>query len=57
MSNYNKFIGSAVGGILTWLVAKFALPEFLATPDFIDGVAGFIGGMIGTYIAPANKPA
>lgn len=56
MGNYSKFIGSLVGAVFGYAVAKLGLPESFATPDIQSGVV-MIFSMLFVYLFPANKPA
>ena len=55
MSNYNKLIGSTIGGIVG-IAAAFGIPMDWATPEVQTAVTTIIGGMFGTFIAGANNP-
>lgn len=57
MTNYNKLIGSIVGGVLGLLVAKFGLPAGLADPALVDAISAIIGSALGTFFAPKNAAA
>lgn len=56
MSNYSKLIGSIVGSLLSWLVAKYALPPEWSSPDMVAAVTMIIGAIF-VYAFPANKPS
>ena len=56
MSNYSKLIGSAIGGLIG-IAAAFGIPMDWATPEVQTAVATILGGLIGTFISPANKKA
>lgn len=54
MSNYNKLIGSIVGGLLGFGVAKGLLPADWGTPE-ITGAFTLVLSAIFTFAFPANK--
>lgn len=59
MSNYSKFIGSIVGGVigigLVWIGMADSAGIPAAYQPFVDALTMMITSAIGTYIAPANK--
>lgn len=55
MGNYSKLIGSIVGTVLSYVVAKFALPAEWASPSMVAAVT-LIVSAAAVYIFPANKP-
>jgi len=56
MGNYSKLIGSLVGGIFGFAVARLALPADLATPE-IQGAVTILVGAVFTFIFPKNQPS
>lgn len=56
MGNYSKLIGSIVGGLLSWLVARYALPPEWASTDMVQAITVIIGSLF-VYAFPANKPS
>jgi ABC-type antimicrobial peptide transport system permease subunit len=56
MGNYSKLIGSIVGGFLSWVVAKYALPPEWSSTEVVQGITIVIGSAL-VYLFPANKPA
>jgi hypothetical protein len=56
MGSYSKFIGSLVGAVFGYAVAKLGLPESFATPDIQMGVVTIFGSLF-TYLFPANSTA
>lgn len=63
MSNYSKLIGTVVGWVIGYLagilIQKGILPPDAADADTLNQLAQaittLIGGMAGTYFAPANR--
>jgi hypothetical protein len=56
MAAYSKFIGALVGGIMSYLVAKFALPAEWATGDVTAALTTVLTALV-VYYSPANKTA
>lgn len=61
MSNYSKFVGSIVGSVIGIALVAVGLADSAGVPaayqPLVDALTMVIMGAIGTYIAPANKPA
>jgi len=56
MSNYSKLFGSLIGGVVGMLAA-FGLNLDWLTPEVQTSIATVLGSLLGTFIAPANKPS
>ena len=56
MGAYSKFIGALVGGVMSFLVAKFALPAEWATGDVSAAITTVLTAVV-VFAFPANKPA
>ncbi|WP_062018314.1 hypothetical protein [Aureimonas sp. AU4] len=58
-ARFSKLFGSLIGALVTWSVANQFIPDGTISPQMIDTFAAIIGGVLGTYFAPANavKPA
>lgn len=57
MSKYSKAIGATVGALVAWGVAA-GIPAFATiNVDQVTNLIIVIGGLVGTYVAPANKTA
>jgi len=57
IGRFSKLLGSFVGALVTWSVAQQLIPPDVISAAQIDALATLIGGMIGTYLAPANSPS
>lgn len=61
MANYSKFIGAIVGGVIGMILAYIGLADAAGIPaayqPFVDALTTMITGALGTFLAPANKPA
>lgn len=58
MQKYNKAIGAIIGGLVALGAAYLGAPDAASAPEttaLINGLAGVIGGLFGTYVAPKNK--
>jgi len=53
LSNYNKLIGTLVGGTIGMGVSYWGLPADWNTPEMIGFITMVISA-IGTYLAPPN---
>jgi hypothetical protein len=55
MAAYSKAIAAVVGGLLSWLVARFALPAEWASTDMQAAITT-VATLLLVYWFPANKP-
>jgi hypothetical protein len=53
LGNNSKWIGSLVGGIMAWIVARFALPPEWASADMVQALTMIVGTLF-VYLFPAN---
>lgn len=53
MSNYSKFFGAIIGGLLGIGVSKFGLPADMASPEVVGGLTTLVSALA-TWLAPAN---
>ena len=56
MGNYSKLIATVVGFILSFAVAKLALPAEWASPEVAASIASAISAIL-VFVFPANNPA
>jgi phosphate/sulfate permease len=56
MGNYSKLIGSLVGGLVGFGVAKGLLPADWNTPEMTSALTLILSAVF-TFAFPANKPA
>ena len=57
MTNYSKLVGQIIGGIVGIAAGRGASWAVNFDPAYMDALAVLMGGAIGTYKAPANRPS
>tara|TARA_R100000365_G_C2746124_1_gene75259 strand:- start:2330 stop:3274 length:945 start_codon:yes stop_codon:yes gene_type:complete len=53
-ARFSKLFGSLIGALVTWAVANEFIPDGAISGTQIDMLATLVGGLIGTFLAPAN---
>lgn len=56
MSNYSKAIAAVVGGLLSWAVARYALPAEWSSQDMVSAITLIITAAL-VYVSPKNTPS